>query len=112
MQGEGLVNLLGDLGQLTMTSAGRVNYFSVNDSVSLNIMTALDFFFPDDALKVFADDLIASELKGIDISNINYTKPLREFAGQEEADKLLNNQAVRNAYDDFMLICKLTKDPK
>ena len=33
-------------------------------------------------------------------------------AMQEEDDKLLNNQAVRNAYDDFMLICKLTKDPK
>jgi hypothetical protein len=33
-------------------------------------------------------------------------------AMQEEADKLLNNQAVRNAYEEFMLICKLTKEPK
>lgn len=33
-------------------------------------------------------------------------------AMQEEADKLLSNPAVRNAYEEFMLICKLTKEPK
>jgi hypothetical protein len=29
-----------------------------------------------------------------------------------EAEKLLNNDAVRKAYDHFMLICNLTKDTK
>ena len=33
-------------------------------------------------------------------------------AMQEEADKLLQHEAVRKAYDHFQLICKLTKDAK
>ncbi len=31
---------------------------------------------------------------------------------QKEADMLLSNEAVRRAYDHFMLICKLTKEAK
>jgi len=31
-------------------------------------------------------------------------------AMQEEADKLLANPAVKNAYDHFLLVCALTKD--
>jgi hypothetical protein len=33
-------------------------------------------------------------------------------AMQDEADKLLTNPAVRNAWNNFMLICELTKDNK
>ncbi len=101
LHGEGKVNLTGDLGRLTMNSAGRVSYYSINDSASLNIMTAMDFFFSDEALKVFADDLNATELKGIDISNVNFTKPLREFAGQEDADKLLTELSLYGQYRRF-----------
>ena len=31
---------------------------------------------------------------------------------QKEADKLLYNAAVKNAYEEFMIICKLTKETK
>ena len=30
-------------------------------------------------------------------------------AMQEEADKLMQNEAVRNAYEQFLLVCELTK---
>ena len=33
-------------------------------------------------------------------------------AMQEEAMKLMENPAVKNAYDQFLLICELTKDEK
>lgn len=33
-------------------------------------------------------------------------------AMQEEAMKLLENPAVKNAYDQFLLVCELTKDEK
>jgi hypothetical protein len=29
---------------------------------------------------------------------------------QEEADKLMQHESVRKAYDHFMLMCKLTKE--
>lgn len=31
---------------------------------------------------------------------------------QQEANKLLSNEAVKNAYEEFMIICKLTKETK
>lgn len=33
-------------------------------------------------------------------------------AMQEEADKLMQNQAVQQAYEQFMLVCELTKNSK
>jgi len=33
-------------------------------------------------------------------------------AMQEEADKLMSNSAVRKAYDNFILMCKLAKESK
>jgi hypothetical protein len=101
LQGEGKINLTGDLGRLTMNSAGRVYHSTINDSTSVNLLMALDFLFSDEALKVMADDLNASDLKGIDISNTNYTKPLREFIGQEEADKLLVELSLYGQYRKF-----------
>ena len=29
---------------------------------------------------------------------------------EQEADKMLTNPAVRKAYDNFLLMCKLTKE--
>ncbi|MBK7027968.1 MAG: hypothetical protein IPH45_01595 [Bacteroidales bacterium] len=114
ISGEGKMNLVGDMGRLNMTSAGRVNFSTISDSVGLNIMTALDFFFSDDALKILADDINASDLNGIDISSINYTKPLRELVGQEEADKLLTELSLYGQYRKFpevlnysMVLCDL-----
>lgn len=101
LQGEGSVNLTGDLGRVTMNSAGRVTCQTVTDSTFLNIMTALDFFFSEEAMKVMADDLNAADLKGMDISNINYTKPLRELVGQQEADKLLTELSLYGQYKKF-----------
>ncbi len=34
------------------------------------------------------------------------------MAMQEEADKMLTNPAVRKAYDNFILMCQLTKEQK
>jgi hypothetical protein len=33
-------------------------------------------------------------------------------AMQDEADKLLQNESVRRAYDHFMLMCELARDHK
>jgi hypothetical protein len=99
--GEGILNLTGDLGRLNLSAAGRVYHSTINDSTALNVLLALDFFFSEEALKVMADDINAADLKGIDISNINYTKPLREFLGQEDADKLLTELSLYGQYKKF-----------
>jgi len=101
LSGEGMINLTGSLGRMNMMSSGRVVHSTLNDSTSLNIMSALDFFFSEEALKVMADDINATDLKGIDISNVNYTRPLREMIGQEEADRLLTELSLYGQYRRF-----------
>ena len=101
LTGEGQMQIATNLGQLGMKSAGEISYFSLVDSTSLNVLSAFDFFFPDEALKVFADAVNASESKGIDISGLNYTRSLREFVGQQEADKMLTELSLYGQYRKF-----------
>ena len=101
LTGEGKMQIATNLGRLQMKSAGEINYFSLVDSTSLNILSALDFFFSEEALKVFADALNASEAKGLDVTGLNYTRSLREFVGQEEADKILTELSLYGQYRKF-----------
>ncbi len=101
LSGEGQMELASNLGQLKMTSAGSINYFSIVDSTSCNVLSALDFFFSDEAMKLFADAINGSESTGFDVSSLNYTRSLREFAGKEEADKILTELSLYGQYKKF-----------
>jgi hypothetical protein len=101
LSGEGQLQLATNLGRVTMRSAGEFNYYSLVDSASLNALSALDFFFSEEALKVFADAINGSEAKGIDVTGINYTRSLREFVGQEDADKILSELSLYGQYRKF-----------
>jgi hypothetical protein len=101
LSGVGQLQIATNLGRLQMKSAGEINYFSVVDSTSLNVLSALDFFFPEDALKILADAINGSSSKGIDVSGTNYTRSLREFAGKNEADKILNELNLYGQYRKF-----------
>ena len=84
-----------------MQSAGEINYYSITDSTSLTMLSALDFFFAEEALKELADALNASTAKGIDVSGINYTRSLREFVGKNEADKIISELNSYGQYRKF-----------
>ncbi len=101
LTGEGQMDFATNLGQLRMMSAGEINYFSLVDSTSCNVLHALDFFFPNEALKVMADVINASEAKGMDVSGINYTRSLREFIGQQDADKILTELSLYGQFKKF-----------
>jgi len=96
--GEGQLKIAHNLGRLQLKSAGEIKHYGLVDSTSLNIMSALDFFFSDDAMKILADALNASTAKGIDVAGINYTRSLREFISQSEADRVLSEL---NLYGQF-----------
>ena len=101
LTGQGQMQIAANLGMVQMNSAGEINYYSLVDSTSLNVLSAIDFYFSADALKLFADALTASEAKGIDVSGLSYTRSLREFAGQEEADKILTELSLYGQFRKF-----------
>jgi len=102
LSGEGRLQVGANLGRVNMQSAGEINYFSLVDSTSMNMLSAFDFLFSEEALKVFADAVNASpSAKGIDVTGINYTRSLREFVGQEEANKILTELSLYGQYRKF-----------
>lgn len=50
------------------------------------------------------------EMFGLQRASANEMAEAGVAAMQQEADKLLKNPAVRQAYDHFMLLCKLAKE--
>ncbi len=101
LSGQGQLEVASNLGRLQMKSAGEINYYTIADSTSINMLSALDFFFSDEALKTLADALNASSAKGIDVASVNYTRSLREFVGKNEADKILSELSSYGQYRKF-----------
>jgi hypothetical protein len=55
--GEGKLDLGFDFGQITATQIGNVTHNLNNDSTDFDLMVGLDFFFSDDAMKMFTDNI-------------------------------------------------------
>jgi len=100
LTGEGQLLIGTNLGRLQMKSAGVINYYSVVDSTSLNMLSALDFFFSPEAMTIMADALNASKAKGTDVTGQNYARSLRQFVGND-ADKILSELSLYGQYRKF-----------
>lgn len=99
----------------SMIAAGRV----AEDAICKAIYKASEFRPPsipvtigqkrawEKLAKEFGDELCS--LRGVSFSDC---ADAGVKAMQEEADKLMKHAAVREAYDHFMLMCKLTQDHK
>ena len=98
--GEGKINLGGEFGQLKMETVGNASYNLNNDSASIEVMSTIDFYFNDDALKIMADQLQgASGLDPTDdIGRPAYEKGLAELVGKEKSDKFITEL---NLYGSF-----------
>ena len=80
-----------ELGQVKMNSYGRIEYFIIPDSVLFDIVLTFDFFFSDEALNYFSEDLEASNNKGVDLSLSKYATALKEILGNEAAEKAITD---------------------
>jgi len=98
--GEGKINIGGEFGQLKMVTVGNASYNLNNDSASIEVMAALDFYFLDDAVKMMADQLQgAVSLEATeDVGRPAYETGLAELVGREKADKFISEL---NLYGSF-----------
>lgn len=101
LEGNGKVNLVGDMGRLTMKSAGKGSYYMIPDSAAFVITTAFDFLFSEEAFKVFSADLKLANLKGMDVSAPTYSYPLHEFLDTISADKQLAELSTFGQFRKF-----------
>jgi hypothetical protein len=101
LEGNGKVNMVGDMGRLTMKSAGKGNYYMIPDSANFTITTSFDFLFSEEALKVFSTDLKLTDLKGIDVASTTYSYPLHEFLDSLSADKQIAELSTFGQFRKF-----------
>lgn len=97
--GEGGLDLGAELGQVKYQTVGNASHFQVNDSLAMNIMMLLNFFFENSAIDKMADQVVtATNLKPVEFGRPLYEKGLIELLGKEKADKLI---AQVNLYGSF-----------
>jgi hypothetical protein len=101
LSGEGTVNLCSDLGQVDLLTIGSVKHFIVPDSTIANVFATLDFYFSDEALKVFISDLALVNLKATDLNDITYKRGLIALTGKEAAAKLISEVSSYGVYRRF-----------
>ncbi|MGZ3930565.1 MAG: hypothetical protein ACXVPQ_05440 [Bacteroidia bacterium] len=89
--GEGKFNLGADLGQVVVNSVGSAKHHTVSDSVDINLLATIDFFFEKSAIKEMARDieLYLNNLPAIDFGRAEYFKGLSEIMGKDKADKVV-----------------------
>jgi hypothetical protein len=84
-KGEGKLDLGTNLGRVSFVPIGHIINFIQEDSAIISIALAIDFYFNDDAMKIMADRVEASQsLQGIDILDLpHYLTALREIMGKD-----------------------------
>jgi hypothetical protein len=100
--GEGKVNLGTDLGRITCNSYGNGSNNLNNGDSKFDLVTTLDFFFADDAIKSMAKAFEeASISEPVSYNRPVYEKSLREMLGKEQADKLISQLNLYGSFKRF-----------
>jgi hypothetical protein len=94
VHGEGKLAIGEGLGLLKMETLGKADYSYITDSLTMELVMALDFFFSDQALKVLINDLENSGGMGVSLNNDAYLYALNYWVGSKKADDLAGEIAL------------------
>jgi len=97
--GEGRLDFGANLGRVETVVVGNVNHNLISDSLSMDIMILLDFFFIEKNLEEMAKNILEFEgLESVNFDRDVYERGLQEIMGKEGGDKLISQV---NLYGNF-----------
>ncbi|MBT6685162.1 MAG: hypothetical protein HN704_14805 [Bacteroidetes bacterium] len=100
--GEGELDFGLYFGQMKVNPMGSITHDLVKDSVELNVMMSLDFFFDKNLLKDMSQTFIDDpNLEPTDMSTDIFIKGLAIMLGTEKSDELLYNLSLHGEYRKF-----------
>ncbi|MFO7722387.1 MAG: hypothetical protein R6V49_04100 [Bacteroidales bacterium] len=88
VQGEGKLAIGDDLGMVKMDALGNANYEYASDSLSLELVLGIDFFFSEPALRVMIKDLESAGGLGVSLNTDAYQYALNYWVGSKKTDDL------------------------
>lgn len=90
---DGEINMGTQLGQVKIKTWGNSNYKIKEDELTLDIFGTLDFYLPQECIKIIADTIKnMSKLEGLKLKGDNYVKGLKNLLGYAEATKVITEQ--------------------
>lgn len=92
---DGDINLVANLGRIKMVNKGTTVYKIDEDRYTLDMISTLDFFVPQAAMKRIADTIKAIQsLSPASIISDTYTRGVRSILGSAAAKKMFNEQRI------------------
>lgn len=95
--GEGKLAIGEDLGLVKMETLGNATYDIAQDSLILDMVMSIDFFFSDQALRVFSRDMERSGGLGVSLNTDAYLYALNHWVGYSKADELFDEISLYGA---------------
>lgn len=102
LYGEGRIDLNLDYGRVSMNTFGNATHDIGENSLDLRLLMGLDFFFSQEALNIFGNELDSLPgLEPVDITTDFYELGLRNMVGTNIADKLQTELGLYGSYAEI-----------
>ena len=101
LSGEGGIDFGLDLGRVNLETSGKIDYYMLPDSISINLFAAIDFFFDESALDLINISLHAAQLSGMNPDNPVFVSGLQHLLGQNDAQRLLSELRMYGTFRRF-----------
>ena len=99
--GEGIVNLNLDLGQVDVTSVGKLSHDMNNQKKDFEGFFMLDFLFSEKAMQVMAKDIYSAPGDGLFEYDQAYANNLGRVVGNEKGDMLMLDLELKDEFIKF-----------
>lgn len=97
--GEGEIKFGEKLGQVKVKSFGNVSHNLISDSIHIEVIMAIDFFFDNSIIKLMSEKFEAStSMQPVPFGRNEYERALMQYLGKKEADKLISQVNLYGAF--------------
>lgn len=96
VSGDGEFGFGANLHQVHVTNVGELSHNMVTNEMLIDASMVIDFHMNDDAMKKMVQKILDyPDLEAFDITQSTYEKALREIIGLEDADKIIQDLALK-----------------
>lgn len=100
--GEGDIDLVIRLGQLSLSSIGDAEHNMKTEETTLGAMIAMDFLMSDEAFRIMSQEIDSLQgLEPFDLTDAKYVKRISEMIGQDRTERFQDDLGLYGAYQEI-----------
>jgi len=99
---EGLIDLNIEFGRISLKSVGNATHKIDPNTLKLNLVMGMDFYFSQDALNIFGREMDSLPgLDPVDLTTSFYQQAITDLAGRAQAEKLDTELGLYGSYSEI-----------